>query len=264
MKKELPDCICGANNWQSHGGAMGELYQSGFRCKSCPRESMQISASGGNLFMIASMSRIRDVVFDWFNDVVLPTWRANCITGVPQYGERVPVPPRIPGDDVVVWINRVSTSGSSWERVCAADTQNLPIPTDPIRLRHDEVFGRILDAVGIPAHKRVVIPNQYYKDTRNKEPWYRIELGSVVFIVGPRKRVIQSELGRKDGEPFDTGSTPFGHTLLDEVAKRDATTHTSDPFRIIIHAWDSDKAVEYLNILMDASVPVLDRMSEIQ
>jgi hypothetical protein len=278
MSKERarPACECGATDWEERGGVFGGLCQRNYKCKNCNRAGVSISGHGGNIFMTAAMpGAMTEKAIDWFNSTVLPSWRSNCTTGIPKYGERVPTPPRVPGEDVIVWIEHVTPSGdsfplvhqmrpdTSWERVDPESTQSLPIPPDPIRVNHDALFNSIFLAVGIPESARKEIPNRYYNDKSNKEPWYSIRIGEVEFTVGPRKRVIAIELTRPDGKDFDEGQHPFGHRILNDLATKDRTTYSASEATISVHAWGKDKAIEYLGILVAAAVPVLDRMAEI-
>jgi hypothetical protein len=246
---------------------------------SCQRAGMCVSGAGGNIFKLAPTTNagLSERVINWFNDIVLPTWRSNCTAGTPVYGERVPVPPRVPGNDVIVWVEHVTAAGDEtqlaykrdpssceWRRIDPDATQNMAIPPDPIRVNHDAFFKEIFDTVGIPARARKEVPNRYYKDTSNKEPWYAIKLGEVQFTVGPRKRVINIELIRPDGKDFgDSTTSPFDYDVLSDLAKKDQVTYSSTERSILIHAWGKDKAIEYLGILVGAAVPVLDRMAEI-
>lgn len=265
--KSIPACECGAPDWDEGDVVWGGLNQRNYKCKACDRSAISVAGAGGNIFMVAARpGTVPERVFDWFNSIVLATWRANCTIGSPKYGERVPLPPRIPGDDVIVWIHHVSSSDSKpsvWERVDPESTKYLAIPPDPIRVDHDALFSSIFSAVGIPESAQKEIPNRYYKDTANKNPWYSIRIGEVEFVVGPRKRVISIEIRRIDGKDFDEGSYPFDYRILDALASKDHVTYSDSPSCISIHAWGKDKAIEYLGILVAAAVPVLDRMAEI-
>lgn len=247
MNDDLPKCQCGGR-WDEAGGQIGGICQRNYRCSDCKRQSMHLSAAGGNLFLISAPPHI-DIsqrAIDWVNNIVLPTWRSNCTAGTPNYGERVPTPPRVPGDDVHVWLHHVTAAGDetdlefrlnnatkTWEQVNPSTTQNMALPIDPIRVNHDAFFKDVFDAVGIPERVRKEIPNRYYKDRNNNEPWYQIEMGEIVMIVGPRKRVINIEMKRKDDGPLDSGPYPFDYTVLDEVAKRDNVTYGSGQSRAV-------------------------------
>jgi len=78
--ESTPNCVCGKNNWQDHGGYLGsELQQRGMLCLSCGGISTFISARGGNIFVIPNKrsDQIPQSAIDWINGTVLPTWRAR-------------------------------------------------------------------------------------------------------------------------------------------------------------------------------------------
>lgn len=261
---ELPNCLCGLNAWEFAGSSIGGLTQENYQCSPCSREAVSISAAGGNILVIARSLKLPEHAQRWINVMVLPTWRANCEAGVPPYGVRVPLPPRVPDDAVDVWVRRASgVNGYQWEHIDPAITADLPVPIDPIRVRHDALFGSIFRTVGLSESIAAEIPNRYYNDYARNQPWYLINIGEMKLIVGPRKRVISIEMTRRDGLAFDEGSHRFDHTVLGPLAESDGVTYESSPHRILIHAWGKDKAIEYLSKLLGAAVPVLDRMSGI-
>lgn len=259
---DLPDCLCGFNNWSGNGGHFGGLNQQNYRCSVCGRVAALLSSWGGNLFMVVRSigSNISTNVSDWFDGVVQPLWRANSEPDSPKYGERVPIPPQIPGDEIQVWLNRVDGDSRSWESIDADMTQDLPLPADPIRVNHDAVFGEIFSSVGITRWKE--IPNRYYKDKFNKQPWYEIVTGDHIITIGPRKRVINIEMVRQDGMDLVEGALTAQDTI-ERLGKSDSTTHEVGSRRIMIHAWGKEKAIEYLGLMLSAT-PVLDRMSSIK
>ncbi|MFA6594301.1 MAG: hypothetical protein WCT16_03525 [Candidatus Buchananbacteria bacterium] len=78
--ESTPNCVCGKNDWQDHGGYFGsELQQRGMRCLACGGISTFISAGGGNIFIIPNekSDHIPQSAIDWVNKTVLPTWRAR-------------------------------------------------------------------------------------------------------------------------------------------------------------------------------------------
>lgn len=167
-------------------------------------------------------------------------------TGLPE----APIPPRIPGDEIAVWLLRGRLSEHVWRAVDPAETQELPVPPDPIRVRHDAYFKEVFEAVGLTDTPRTEIPNTYYRDTFNKEPWYEFEVNGFKLVIGPRKRVISMSIAR--GEPFD----PSPLTTLGE---RDNVTYDANggwkskdkqATSAMIHAWNKDKTVEYLRTIL--------------
>ena len=48
-----PNCFCGENNWQSHGGSHSPyMVHSGYKCASCGAMASYIQQRGGNVFVV--------------------------------------------------------------------------------------------------------------------------------------------------------------------------------------------------------------------
>lgn len=76
--KSTPNCLCGENDWQDHGGYFSPgLQQRGLLCLACRKISGFVTANGGNIFVIPAGNTIPEPVLEWMNTVVLPTWRAK-------------------------------------------------------------------------------------------------------------------------------------------------------------------------------------------
>jgi hypothetical protein len=165
---------------------------------------------------------------------------------------QAPIPPRIPGDEVAVWVLRGRGAERKFRSVDPAETQELPVPPDPIRVYHDALFAEIFAAVGLTNAERREIPNRYYRDDFNKEPWYEFSLGTFKIVIGPRKSVISMSLIRHN-EPYDPSA-------LAALGNRDdvtyVTEHESETVpdlvrNATIHAWGKDKTIEYLRVMLD-------------
>jgi hypothetical protein len=136
-----------------------------------------------------------------------------------------------------------------WLMIDHAKTVDIAVPADPIRVRHDayfnEVFARLEDKLG-KIHRTEI--NNEYCGSEN-EPWYQFSIGKVVFIIGPRKRVIAVKIIAPEGINTDAIRT---------IAQADETTYVADggwqsdaiiATAIEVHAWTKEKLVEYLTIL---------------
>jgi len=165
-------------------------------------------------------------------------------------GMEPPVPPQMPADLIACMRLR----GDRWSpRINPADTKQLEIPPDPIRVHHEarfmEIFERVRVATGVTA-EREEIPNEYYDDKYQHEPWYRFGVGDGLVTVGPRKRVIAVRGNR---------ARPFDVCALRDIAKSDGVSwwngdgwqNDEDAAKSCeIHAYGTDKAVEYLALLI--------------
>jgi hypothetical protein len=126
-------------------------------------------------------------------------------------------------------------------------TKDLPIPEDPRRRCHDEVFQGVwkeLRDKGYAFPVPTEIPNEYFNDSNNVEPWFTFKRGKETFTVGPRKRVISIHI---KAPKFSARGLI---SIVNALGKRDDTTHETGPTSVLIHAWGRDKLVEYLTALM--------------
>lgn len=76
MPEDLPNCICGAHDWQPGGGSFGGISQQGFQCNVCKRWCMQLSGYYCSCFISptdpsADLGAFRG----YLNDVLLVTFR---------------------------------------------------------------------------------------------------------------------------------------------------------------------------------------------
>ena len=165
-----------------------------------------------------------------------------------------PIPPQVPGDEVSVWIQNKVDGEWTWEAVDAGRSQEIEVPVDPIKLRHAKLFNEIFEAVGLANKTRTELPNGYYKDQFKNEPWYAIAYGDYTITIGPRKRVINIKMQRKNNEAFDS-------SVVKALGEKDGVTCKGGPKEreCLLHAWGKDKAIEYLGTMLDM-VGVLDRI----
>lgn len=158
--------------------------------------------------------------------------------------------------------------GKSWQCVDRTESAELEVPPDPRRRAHDWRFGNIFaslraggtvgrDGRGIERSpfdiQPVEIPNQYYDDRNNSEPWYTFQYGGRKFTVGPRKRVLNITIESEQ---------PFATRRLRVLAERDDVTYDADDVWkskaeeakvVTIHAWGAEKFVEYLATALEGT-----------
>lgn len=387
MPEELPNCLCEVQDWKGHGGSLGGLAQSNFKCGSCGRFAMHVSGRGGNILLMVREPKgnLSDKVTDWLNGSILALWRDNydkfdadmkatealiepdvdhntrnkaamklvdndhggplatkvfpllaggisegymgtllyallqtmgqwrldwrkrvsdpnskwgmmdapdaidravvlrrlAETGkyeVSRHATEIlekfeefketkrfcdyrtgapnpPIPPKIPGEEVAVWIRKWDGKEATWEHIDPDRTQELVVPPDPIRVRHDALFGEIFEETGLGSSPRVEIPNRYYGDKFKNEPWYEMKVNGFTLVIGPRKRVISVTLSRDE---------PFPVTSLRELGERDGVTYTADggwksdlkeATSANLHAWGKKKSVEYVKAMLEIAKP---------
>lgn len=167
------------------------------------------------------------------------SWRS------PAGFEEQSLPPQIPRSVTVYH----PLGGCEWKEINHAETADIEIPADPVRVRHDAYFGEVFANLEeeFGEISRTEVKNEYCG--AESEPWFRFVLGSLTFTVGPRKRVIAVKVDASEG--FDTES-------IRSVASADDTAYTADggwksdaetATSIEVHAWTKEKLIEYLMIL---------------
>lgn len=99
--------------------------------------------------------------------------------------------------------------------------RNDPLPPDPLRVRWDAfwtgVFDQLATDTGLHVDRQE-IPNRYYPDPTNAEPWWTFNLGGITFTIGPRKRVFSIEM---------SSNAPFSDKALSEAAAADSVTFST-------------------------------------
>jgi hypothetical protein len=94
-----------------------------------------------------------------------------------------------------------------------------------------EYFATIFDRAGYGQHVLTAIPNEYCKNITCCPPWYNVTTEIGEFTVGWRKRVIKLVW-------------PKEFNVLHLFGGEDVTKEST-----YIHAWGTDKAVEYLKMI---------------
>ena len=196
-----------------------------------------------------------------------------------------PIPPRVP-EGVTCYLRN---SSGEYEKVDPAMSARAFVPKDPRRTAHDKYWARIFQLVRralalqnypelarsvkllsgttskamcyvpgktpVPDFVPTEIPNQYYEDATNAEPWYTFEVNRTKFEVGPRKRV--------NSISFDAGMSYKTVASLRDLAKQDGVTYEADGVldtsqdkatKMLIHAWGEEKTVEYLVLAIKAAL----------
>lgn len=145
----------------------------------------------------------------------------------------------------------------AWEPV-DMDATRAPMPQDPRRVAtlayFAAVWNRVREATGIDVTPVVEIPNGYYDDVNQSEPWFSFAREGRTYRIGWRKRVVNIDVAGSDTSTTDARA-------ICRIAKADQTTHTvegewspSNPSErakeVTVHAWSQDKVVEYLSVLL--------------
>jgi len=169
--------------------------------------------------------------------------------------------PMLPGLDGRLVV-RTGNKSDGWVVMDASVCREAELPQDPIRVRHDKYFDRVFAAieeiVGHPV-EREEIPNQYYSDQNNNEPWFECRdiLPLFRLTIGPRKRVINIKVECHN---------LFCVERIRDLAAADNVTYENEGVWkgdralstcIVVHAWTQAKTIEYLRAIFE---PILERM----
>lgn len=144
---------------------------------------------------------------------------------------------------------------SEWEPVDMEATR-ASMPPDPRRVAtlvyFDTVWNRVRETTGIDVGPVAEVPNGYYNDVNESDPWFSFTVAGRTYRVGRRKRVVSVGV--------DAGAAPINARALQRVAKADQTTFDFTALRhptkvqessaVTVHAWSQDKVVEYLAVLL--------------
>jgi hypothetical protein len=244
LSEELPDCICGIHNYGGGGGMISPGFaNSNFICNECRRGTMVLQYGQHCSVLLADTMpapKGDKVLVDYVNDILIPSLRASL-----EKGERASTPPQIP-----IQVTVMLRLESGWEKVDRDLSASLEIPPDPIRTKHDEYWGGLLKQLGWKDTAKE-IPNRYYNDRNNNEPWYEVnDLNGRTIRFGPRKRVISIEM---------EAEKPFSCELISEAAKKDDTSYWNDDHwhlwdattatKLCVHAWGKEKFIEYMGLI---------------
>lgn len=201
-----------------------------------------------------------DMGYDAIPEGLRNTWdeESYAFCNSPLYGRPVldgdPTPPQLPPYLSARMLS--DDSNAVWTTVDHRHAASLAVPQDPIRVNHDafyaELFVDLTQALGVPMVAQEA-PNRYTGNSK-LEPWYTFQLGTTLFTVGPRKRVISIEAKNEAG--VDTAA-------IRALAVRDNVTYEADggwksekqlARSILIHAWTREKTLEYLTVLGRAAL----------
>lgn len=182
-------------------------------------------------------------------------WYSDRASESPQYRrppgfDLPPLPANVPDNMYLLLVN--NGPGERYVPVDNAATKGLPVPADPIRVRHDAYYLPIFAELGIQADELSLIRNEYCG--AENEPWYAFTVGTVVFKVGPRKRVTSIQV---------ESDAPLDVRAISAVAQADGVTYYLDGMwtpweatagcKAEVHAWSREKVVEYLTLLIAAA-----------
>jgi hypothetical protein len=162
----------------------------------------------------------------------------------------IPLPslPQIPTCVIV----RVRPKDGAWKEVPHRISAKLPVPPDPIRVRHDAWFGAAFERLKADGFdiSRKETHNRYHQDVNNSEPWYVFTYGDGEFLIGPRKRVTNITV---------LYGAPKMVTTIRDIALADDVTYEADGHwkspadtaqELVIHAYTADKFHEYMTLLL--------------
>lgn len=200
---------------------------------------------------------------------------------LPKELEEPIIPPQFPRDiEATLWM--MSSPDGDWIRVSQEMSWAQVLPPDPIVVEDNEFFDKVWEdmaAAGVHLPSRSPVPNQY----GGVAPWHTFTVNGTTFTVGRRRRVISlqvesptpfptvrlSRVARRDGvtykatlplqrvSPEDFPATKQEGMLLSRMASKDGLVEYEPKgypraTKVTIHAWNRDKLVEYLLILMGA------------
>lgn len=269
LAQDLPSCICGRNTYYEGGGGSFSPsgYTSQWTCASCHRYVVNCGARGFDALLFdGGMDPKATELFTYLNDTLIPFWRAER-AAFEHAGEESqeqnleylsPIPPRLP-ISLALFLRRRGNV-KVWERIDATRSAKVDMPLDPIGVRHREQWAKLHEQMQRSFFPSIsIVPaelkNRYYDDRLNNEPWYTFSMAGVVFIYGPRKRVISLEVTVPQG---------FDATHLEAVARKDdvtfnangvAETGLSKATHVLVHAWTNDKFIEYFKLIVQGLQP---------
>ena len=212
LSENLPKCICGKHNYSGGGGYCGpDLAYTNFKCDFCGRYVMELHP----WVFFSSESKDDTILTNYINKVILPLHRQM------QEDKNLDhYPPQIPkGVDIYERAER--DSEREWILLDRFHSQDSPLPIDPIAVHHQELWKETVEKTGAKE-----IPNQYYNDHLNNQPWYEFDEHGATIQFGPRKRVLVIRVNH---------STHFNVMDIAKKAEEDSVTYTAD------RTWKSKK-----------------------
>ena len=243
LSDQLPACLCGSRKYNGGGGSFGsELSYTCFRCAECDRNVFVIEDQIPLLLMDTNASEKSPIMMDYINNTLMTAIRASR----EAHEDRV-MPPQLPAKVTACYLAKKAIQ---WQKIDHEESLKFPVPKDPIRVRHDQYWDELLTKM---CFKKDVheIPNRYYNDTLNLEPWFEVQVDGRTIRFGPRKRVIAIQV---------TSEKTFLCEGIAKAAKRDNVTFEADghwqPWdtkeakSIEVHAWDEEKFISYFGWIM--------------
>ncbi len=164
--------------------------------------------------------------------------------------ERPLIPPQLPEGLVAYLLLRHQEGNTKWEEIKREDSMALPVPPDPIRVKHDAFYNEVFTTLGQNlGHDFVTehVVNQYCG--AKNEPWFQFTLGNNTLVVGPRKRVTAIKVISPEG---------LNTEGIRNAAKKEETTYyancgwqSEDPVAMTleVHAWNKEQLLQFLNII---------------
>lgn len=260
LPENMPLCECGIRDYLPGGGMLaGPISTSQFSCKRCLRMSLYVYLYGYAAVLYVTEAATGTTakedesrpVFNYVNDVLISFARSqasNRREGGPR--ELLSMPPNLPAD---VTCKLLHTDGC-WYPVDHELSAQVPMPVDPIRIRHDARWAKIHETLNLGDVPRT--KNGYGEDKLNLEPWFKLELDNATIKYGPRKRVDSIEVSAKtlfDVTRISALGASDGVTYYDNF-DNDADVSLSKRFAssLTIHAWTDEKFVEYMTAILDS------------
>jgi hypothetical protein len=249
LAEKLPKCLCGAHNYQGGGGCIGgEISYTNFICGTCQR-NVFILEERVPILLTETYQRFRDtshwptVMYNYINGPLMSAIRAAKETKSP------PIPPQLP--DELTAYRMTDNQERGWVLFDRDICRQTPVPKDPIRVHHDEFWDELLTKMDLK-NCVIEVPNRYYDDHLNLEPWFEFTApGGQVIRFGPRKRVLAIQV---------TSEKPFLCEGIAKAAKLDNVTFEADgrwqPWdteeakSIEVHAWNEESFTAYFGWIM--------------
>ena len=172
--------------------------------------------------------------------------------------EKPVIPPQLPLEITAFILSKRMGDGRVWKKVSHKESRSLPVPSDPIRVRHDafykEVFAdtrRLLGVEFTPEEVR----NEYCGAAA--QPWFKFKLGRNTVVVGPRKRVTAIKVTSPGG--FNTrdlraAALAIPVTYMANGLRQDEVVVAQS---VEVHAWDKAQLLRFLNIIGLESVAAI-------
>jgi len=243
LSESLPQCLCGYHHYDGGGGSLGgEIAYTLFKCTHCGRRAFVLEGPSELLLLDTRVGQDGKLKEDYINNILITAIRASREAKEPHV-----VPPQLP--DCITAFYR--EPDGQWNKVDHLASRKIPVPPDPVRVYHDKFWGELLEKLQLSGAVHE-IPNRYYDDRNNLEPWYEMRAPEgQILRFGPRKHVLAIQV---------TGDAPFECEGIAKAAKKDNVTFNADnqwqPWDqkkakdIEVHAYGKEKFVSYFGWIM--------------